>query len=85
MFKILLDVIQIRKEKRTLIFERAKKYAKEYEKFERKEIDLKRSAKKNKNYYVPGEAKLAFVVRIRGYVLSSLYVYKLILKSKLYL
>ena len=26
-------------------------------------------AKANKNFYVPAEAKLAFVIRIRGYVI----------------
>lgn len=34
-------------------------------------VDLKRKAKSEGNYYVPPEAKVAFVVRIRGYTLSS--------------
>merc|ERR1711971_1352837 len=33
---------------------------------ERDEIRLKRDAKKEGNYYVPGETKLVFVMRIRG-------------------
>merc|ERR1712029_268412 len=33
---------------------------------ERDEIRLKRDAKKDGNYYVPAEPKLAFVMRIRG-------------------
>merc|ERR1712217_758590 len=48
------------------IFKRAEKYAKEYQDKERDEIRLKRDAKKEGNYYVPAEPKLAFVMRIRG-------------------
>lgn len=33
---------------------------------ERDEIRLKRQAKNRGNYYIPGEARLAFVMRIRG-------------------
>merc|ERR1712059_134765 len=33
---------------------------------ERDEIRLRRMAKRNGNFYVPAEAKLAFVIRIRG-------------------
>jgi len=45
---------------------RAEKYAKEYIKAEHDLIDQKRAAKKEGSYFVPGEAKLAFVIRIRG-------------------
>merc|ERR1711973_974289 len=45
---------------------RANKYVKEYQDQERDEIRLKRDAKKDGNYYVPAEPKLAFVMRIRG-------------------
>lgn len=38
----------------------------EYRKQKRVELSLKREAKKVGNFYVPGEPKLAFVVRIRG-------------------
>ncbi len=55
-----------RKQKRVEIFKRAEKYVKEYRNRERDELRLKREAKKDGNYYVPAEPKLAFVVRIRG-------------------
>merc|ERR1712099_190115 len=55
-----------RKARRVEIFKRAEKYAKEYQDQERDEIRLKRDAKKEGNYYVPGETKLVFVMRIRG-------------------
>merc|ERR1712119_275760 len=54
------------KEKRKVIFKRAEQYVKEYRSKERDEIRLKRMAKKAGNFYVPAEAKLAFVIRIRG-------------------
>lgn len=47
-------------------FLRAEKYAKQYASAERREIEKKREAKKAGGYYIPGEARLAFVVRIRG-------------------
>jgi large subunit ribosomal protein L7e len=55
-----------RRKKRVNIFKRAEKYAKEYKDQERDEIRLQRDAKKEGNYYVPAEPKLAFVMRIRG-------------------
>merc|ERR1711931_372364 len=55
-----------RRKKRVNIFKRAEKYAKEYQDQERDEIRLQRDAKKEGNYYVPAEPKLAFVMRIRG-------------------
>jgi large subunit ribosomal protein L7e len=54
------------KEKRTVIFKKAQVYAKEYHAKERDEIRLRRMAKRDGNFYVPAEAKLAFVIRIRG-------------------
>ncbi|XP_076325898.1 ribosomal protein L7 isoform X1 [Tachypleus tridentatus] len=57
---------KIRRAKRKEIFQRAMKYAKEYKSMERSVIHLKRMAKKQGNFYVPAEAKLAFVIRIRG-------------------
>jgi len=54
------------KEKRGVIYKRAAKYAKEYRAKERDEIRLRRMAKRDGNFYVPAEAKLAFVIRIRG-------------------
>merc|ERR1712203_315953 len=55
-----------RKAKRAEIFKRAEKFAKEYQYQERDEIRLRREARKEGNYYVPGDPKLAFVMRIRG-------------------
>ncbi|XP_043479318.1 60S ribosomal protein L7 [Leptopilina heterotoma] len=52
--------------KRKEIFKRAEQYVKEYRMKERDEIRLKRQAKNRGNYYIPGEARLAFVMRIRG-------------------
>lgn len=49
-------------------FVRAEKYAKQYAKAERSEIVKKREAKRAGSYYIPGEARLAFVMRIRGWV-----------------
>jgi len=54
------------KEKRKVIFKKAQTYAKEYHAKERDEIRLRRMAKRDGNFYVPAEAKLAFVIRIRG-------------------
>merc|ERR1712109_239263 len=55
-----------RRKKRVNIFKRAEKYTKEYQAQEADEIRLKRDAKKDGNYYVPAEPRLAFVMRIRG-------------------
>merc|ERR1711997_747837 len=55
-----------RRAKRVDIFKRAEKYVKEYQDQEKDEIRLQRDAKKDGNYYVPAEPKLAFVMRIRG-------------------
>ncbi|XP_071956740.1 large ribosomal subunit protein uL30-like [Antedon mediterranea] len=52
--------------KRKVIFKRAEQYIREYRRKERDEIRMKRQARAAGNFYVPGEAKLAFVVRIRG-------------------
>jgi len=57
---------QLRKGKRKEIFKRAEQYVKEYRQRERDEIRLKREARKCGNFYVPDEAKLAFVIRIKG-------------------
>jgi len=54
------------KSKKVEIFKRAEKYVAEYKRQQRAVIQQKRDAKKVGNYYVPDEAKLAFVVRIRG-------------------
>ncbi|KAJ3333021.1 60S ribosomal protein L7 [Blyttiomyces sp. JEL0837] len=54
------------KNKRKVIFKRAEQYVKEYRSKERDEIRLRRAAKANGSFYVPAEAKLAFVVRLKG-------------------
>ncbi|EOY32984.1 Ribosomal protein L30/L7 family protein isoform 3 [Theobroma cacao] len=53
-------------ESRKLIYNRAKQYAKEYEAQEKELIQLKREAKLKGGFYVDPEAKLLFIVRIRG-------------------
>uniref|UniRef100_A0A6G1S4B6 Large ribosomal subunit protein uL30 n=1 Tax=Aceria tosichella TaxID=561515 RepID=A0A6G1S4B6_9ACAR len=52
--------------KKKVIFKRAELYQKEYMRKERDEIRLRRRTVKRGNFYVPSEAKLAFVIRIRG-------------------
>ncbi|XXG71036.1 hypothetical protein AAC387_Pa07g0379 [Persea americana] len=54
------------KENRKLIFNRAEQYAKKYEEQERELIRLKREAKLKGGFYVNPEAKLVFIIRIRG-------------------
>jgi len=52
--------------KRKLVFKRAEQYAHEYRSTEANLIRLRRIAKKHGNYFAEPEAKLYFVVRIRG-------------------
>jgi len=54
------------KTKRKLAFKRAEKYLKEYREREKWLIKQKRIARTKGNFFVEPEAKLAFVVRIRG-------------------
>jgi large subunit ribosomal protein L7e len=54
------------REARRDIFKRAEQYVKEYRSQEKDTIRLKREAKTNGGFYVEPEAKLAFVIRIRG-------------------
>lgn len=51
---------------RAEIFKRAETYAKEYLKTEQDTIRLKRVAKAKGGFFVEPEAKLAFVIRLRG-------------------
>jgi len=51
---------------RRVIFKRAEQYIKEYRNIEKSMVRFKRQAKKGGNFYVEPEAKLAFVIRIRG-------------------
>eukprot|EP00052_Salpingoeca_macrocollata_P004428 m.41251 g.41251 ORF g.41251 m.41251 type:complete len:276 (+) comp14207_c0_seq2:1178-2005(+) len=55
-----------RQANRKAIFKRAEKYTQEYRSLEREQIRLARQARNSGNFYVPPEAKLAFVIRIRG-------------------
>lgn len=55
-----------RAETRKLICKKAKDYAKEYEEHERQLIQLKREARLKGGFYVNPEAKLLFIIRIRG-------------------
>jgi len=55
-----------RKENRQLMFKRAESYVKEYRDRARGLIQQKRDAKNAGNFYVEPEAKVAFVIRIRG-------------------
>ena len=48
------------------IFKRAEKYVREYKKKERDGIRLRRLARKTRNFYVPAQPNLAFVLRTRG-------------------
>nr|CAL69057.1 TPA: putative 60S ribosomal protein L7 isoform 1 [Spadella cephaloptera] len=52
--------------KRATIFKRAEQYVREYRQQENDEIRMARDARKHGNFYVPSEAKLAIVIRIRG-------------------
>jgi len=52
--------------KKRVIFKRAEQYVLEYRKQFRDEIRLRKEAKKNGNFHVPAEPKIAFVIRIRG-------------------
>ncbi|KAK4791216.1 hypothetical protein SAY86_031629 [Trapa natans] len=54
------------KEKRKVIFKQAEKFASEYDKQEKELVQLKREAKLKGGFYVEPEAKLLFIIRIRG-------------------
>lgn len=51
---------------RKLIYNKAKLYAKEYEEQARELVQLKREARLKGGFYVSPEAKLLFIIRIRG-------------------
>ncbi len=61
-------MFQASRDKRKVIFKRAESYIKKYRKEQRDKIRLKRQARDHGNFYVEGEPKLAFVIRIRGFV-----------------
>merc|ERR1719359_1553934 len=55
-----------RKQKRVAAYTNAEKYTKEYRAMAKQQIRMHRQAKAAGNHFVDGEAKLIFVVRIRG-------------------
>jgi 60S ribosomal protein uL30 len=55
-----------KKASRKAIFKKAEAYVKEYRSTERNLIRMRRQAKNAGNFFVEPEAKLAFVIRIRG-------------------
>merc|ERR1719214_115016 len=54
------------KDKRVAMYKSAEKYVKEYRALAKQRVRMHRQAKAAGNHFVDGEAKLAFVVRIRG-------------------
>merc|ERR1719359_319392 len=60
------DAKAARKDKRIAAYKSAEKYVKEYRAMAKQRVRMHRQAKAAGNHYVDGEAKLAFVVRIRG-------------------
>lgn len=59
-------VASVQAARRKEIIKRTAKYYKQYEAADKEEVRLNREAKANGNYYVPAEAKLALVIRLRG-------------------
>merc|ERR1711998_201354 len=57
---------QARKEKRIQAYKNAEKYVQEYRAVAKQRVRMHRQAKAAGNHFVDGEAKLMFVVRIRG-------------------
>ena len=53
---------------RKLALGNAEKYAKEYAAADKAILDGKREAKKKGHFFVEGEPKVAFLIRIKGYV-----------------
>jgi hypothetical protein len=53
------------------MIQKAESYVAEYKALEDEAVNLRRAAKASGSYYVPAEPKLAFVVRIRGRLLSQ--------------
>jgi len=54
------------RENRREIFKRAESYVKTYRRQQRDLLRIKKMTKKQGNFYVPDEPRLAFVIRIRG-------------------
>merc|ERR1719473_2422655 len=60
------DARKARKEKRVAAYKSAEKYVKEYRAIAKQRVRMHRQAKAAGNHFVDAEAKLIFVVRIRG-------------------
>merc|ERR1711988_1467887 len=60
------DARSARKEKRVAAYKSAEKYVKEYRNLAKQRVRMHRQAKAAGNHFVDAEAKLMFVVRIRG-------------------
>merc|ERR1712093_297516 len=60
------DAKKANKDKRIQMYKSAEKYVKEYRNMARQRVRMHRQAKASGNHFVDAEAKLAFVVRIRG-------------------
>merc|ERR1712054_614547 len=60
------DASKARKEKRVAAYKSAEKYVKEYRAIAKQRVRMHRQAKAAGNHFVDAEAKLLFVVRIRG-------------------
>merc|ERR1711907_283102 len=60
------DAKKANKEKRIQMYKSAEKYVKEYRNLAKQRVRMHRQAKAAGNHFVDAEAKLAFVVRIRG-------------------
>ena len=54
--------------KKQVLFKRAETYVKEYREKEREVIEAKRAARASGDFYVEGQPRLYFVIRLRGYV-----------------
>jgi large subunit ribosomal protein L7e len=59
---------QHRKKMRGVAFKSAEKYVKEYKQMENDLVRFRRQARNNGNFFLEPEAKLAFVIRIRGLI-----------------
>merc|ERR1712182_16019 len=60
------DAKAANKDKRVAMYKSAEKYVKEYRNMAKQRVRMHRQAKAAGNHFVDAEAKLAFVVRIRG-------------------
>ncbi|KZV92376.1 60S ribosomal protein L7 [Exidia glandulosa HHB12029] len=54
------------KARRKIVFKRAEKYVQEYLSKEKEEVRVRRAARAAGDFYVPAQAKVYFVVRIKG-------------------